>query len=112
MQQPKLPLPKTCAKDRFPDVVWEVGIDDQTEEVWGHKAIVYVQAPPSFQSRNFSFKPNNALLHLGHPLSHPSPPYSPTSLHFTLVFMYTVTLVFSHRRDDLDTAFHILRSAT
>lgn len=24
------------AKDRFPDVVWEVG-EDEGEEVWGHK---------------------------------------------------------------------------
>ncbi|KAF5365065.1 hypothetical protein D9758_011017 [Tetrapyrgos nigripes] len=42
------------AKDRFPDVVWEVGEDeDHVEEVWGHKAIVYARAPPSFQSRYF-----------------------------------------------------------
>ncbi|EED85027.1 predicted protein [Postia placenta Mad-698-R] len=50
------------AKDRFPDVVWEL-INDQdanakdVEEVWGHKAVVYARAPPSFQARYFSFKP-------------------------------------------------------
>ncbi|KAJ2912999.1 hypothetical protein MD484_g7423, partial [Candolleomyces efflorescens] len=80
------------AKDRFPDVVWElVGEDDDEmeiangmvgigavggdrvssalsklpppggDEVWGHKAIVYARAPPSFQNRYFSFRPNNAL---------------------------------------------------
>ncbi|KAJ7060816.1 hypothetical protein C8F01DRAFT_1220056 [Mycena amicta] len=44
------------AKERFPDVVWELTSDDG-EEVWGHKAIVYARAPPSFQSRYFSFRP-------------------------------------------------------
>jgi BTB/POZ domain len=42
----------------------------------------------------------------------PSPPFTPASLHFTLGFIYTGTLIFSHRTYDLDTAFHIMRSAT
>ncbi|TDL16162.1 hypothetical protein BD410DRAFT_902200 [Rickenella mellea] len=65
------------AKDRFPDVVWElVGEesrpgDEVVEEVWGHKAIVYARAPPSFQARYFSFRPA--------PAASPSPyPPSPT----------------------------------
>lgn len=41
----------------------------------------------------------------------PSPPFTPASLHFTLGFIYTGTLVFSHRSYDLDTAFAIMRSA-
>ncbi|KAJ7434830.1 hypothetical protein B0H11DRAFT_2116228 [Mycena galericulata] len=47
------------AKERFPDVVWELseGGAGAVEEVWGHKAIVYARAPPSFQSRYFSFRP-------------------------------------------------------
>ncbi|KAJ6477224.1 hypothetical protein DFH09DRAFT_1467881 [Mycena vulgaris] len=47
------------AKERFPDVVWELTTEEAgtTEEVWGHKAIVYARAPPSFQSRYFSFRP-------------------------------------------------------
>ncbi|KAG9034590.1 hypothetical protein FRB95_013043 [Tulasnella sp. JGI-2019a] len=46
------------AKERFADVVWELGDDpDQNEEVWGHKAIVYARAPPSFQARYFKFRP-------------------------------------------------------
>ncbi|KAJ7935967.1 hypothetical protein B0H13DRAFT_1947640 [Mycena leptocephala] len=46
------------AKERFPDVVWELTSEDAgVEEVWGHKAIVYARAPPSFQSRYFSFRP-------------------------------------------------------
>ncbi|KAL6301124.1 hypothetical protein BKA93DRAFT_739317 [Sparassis latifolia] len=45
-------------------------------------------------------------------LTLPSPPFTPASLHFTLGFIYTGTLVFSHRTFDLDTAFHIMRSAS
>ncbi|CAL1699854.1 unnamed protein product [Somion occarium] len=50
------------AKDRFPDVVWELLNEDtnrsqEPDEVWGHKAIVYARAPPSFQARYFSFRP-------------------------------------------------------
>ncbi|KAI0087448.1 hypothetical protein BDY19DRAFT_955832 [Irpex rosettiformis] len=50
------------AKERFPDVVWELsdgmGIQNsRTEEIWGHKAIVYSRAPPSFQQRYFNLKP-------------------------------------------------------
>lgn len=45
-------------------------------------------------------------------LTLPSPPFTPASLHFTLGYIYTGTLVFSHRTFDLDTAFHIMRSAT
>ena len=45
-------------------------------------------------------------------LNLPSPPFTPASLHFTLGFIYTGTLVFSHRTFDLDTAFHIMRSAS
>ena len=45
-------------------------------------------------------------------LTLPSPPFTPASLHFTLGYLYTGTLVFSHRTYDLDTAFAILRSAS
>lgn len=256
------------AKDRFPDVVWELGggeDDGDQREVWGHKAIVYARAPPSFQTRYFSFRPtpyasspppttsalsldisrssrtpspfrssspapsaapisSNGLLRLStsinpalfsneleylytgqgfgeafeflfdsaesthdeadaeelridklrkdlvfmwrsrlysdvrialtgnfsssnhenttaifsshrfvlvsrspyfhtaliawpnkqeqQTLTLPSPPFTPASLHFTLGFIYTGTLIFSHRSYDLDTAFHIMRSAT
>ncbi|KAI0051380.1 hypothetical protein FA95DRAFT_1554731 [Auriscalpium vulgare] len=61
------------AKDRFPDVLWELLGDDDGggngEEVWGHKAIVYARAPPSFQARYFSFRPA--------PIGSPRP-YSPS----------------------------------
>ncbi|KAH6906219.1 hypothetical protein BKA70DRAFT_439528 [Coprinopsis sp. MPI-PUGE-AT-0042] len=44
-------------------------------------------------------------------LTLPSPPFTPASLHFTLGFVYTGTLIFSHRTFDLSTAFAILRSS-
>jgi len=44
-------------------------------------------------------------------LTLPSPPFTPASLPFTLGFIYTSTLIFSHRTHDLSTAFGILRSA-
>jgi hypothetical protein len=44
-------------------------------------------------------------------VSLPGPPFTPASLHFTLGYIYTGTLVFSHRTYDLDTAFAIMRSA-
>ncbi|KAJ7718715.1 hypothetical protein DFH07DRAFT_331648 [Mycena maculata] len=60
------------AKERFPDVVWELSSEDnsngKTEEVWGHKAIVYARAPPSFQTRYFSFRPQPGRTNTGSPL--------------------------------------------
>ncbi|TFK20474.1 hypothetical protein FA15DRAFT_625369 [Coprinopsis marcescibilis] len=44
-------------------------------------------------------------------LTLPSPPFTPASLHFTLGYIYTGTLIFSHRTYDLSTAFAILRAA-
>ncbi|KAG8859862.1 hypothetical protein FRB91_006288 [Serendipita sp. 411] len=46
-------------RERYPDVVWEVSEDGETdvEEVYGHKAIVYSRAPTSFQAQYFSFRP-------------------------------------------------------
>jgi hypothetical protein len=40
-------------------------------------------------------------------LSLPSPPFTPASLHFTLGFFYTGTLIFSNRNYDLNIAFAI-----
>ncbi|KAJ3857097.1 hypothetical protein EV368DRAFT_30962 [Lentinula lateritia] len=75
------------AKESFADVVWEVGgggvgNSEVVEEVWGHKAIVYARAPPSFQSRYFQFRPHLA--------TSPSPSQSPipgsSALSLTLSF--------------------------
>ncbi|CUA76901.1 Collagen alpha-1(XVII) chain [Rhizoctonia solani] len=45
------------------------------------------------------------------PLNLPAPPFTPASLHFTLGFIYTGTMAFSHRNWDLDTAFNVIRAA-
>ncbi|EUC65177.1 CAP-gly domain protein [Rhizoctonia solani AG-3 Rhs1AP] len=45
------------------------------------------------------------------PLNLPAPPFTPASLHFTLGFVYTGTMAFSHRNWDLDTAFNVIRAA-
>ncbi|EJU02179.1 hypothetical protein DACRYDRAFT_26113, partial [Dacryopinax primogenitus] len=48
------------AKERFPDVVWELQDEDgndKLDEVWGHKAMVYARAPQAFQAQYFSFRP-------------------------------------------------------
>lgn len=44
-------------------------------------------------------------------LTLPAPPFTPASLHFTLGFLYTGTLVFSHRSYDLSTALALLSSS-
>ncbi|KAH9478923.1 hypothetical protein JR316_0009386 [Psilocybe cubensis] len=73
------------AKDRFPDVVWElVGSEEEDsrmlEEVWGHKAIVYARAPPSFQNRYFTFRPNGGALSPAPYSSSPSYPIGDSAL--------------------------------
>ncbi|KAF8551177.1 hypothetical protein OG21DRAFT_1487193 [Imleria badia] len=76
------------AKDRFPDVVWELHPDDDqdsTDEVWGHKAIVYARAPPSFQARYFSFRPPPIASPTPYPNTpSPAPAQSSVSLSLTL----------------------------
>ena len=47
-----------------------------------------------------------------HTLNLPTPPFTSASLHFTLGFICTGTLVFLHHTFDIDTVFHIMRSAT
>ncbi|KAF9078468.1 hypothetical protein BDP27DRAFT_1309623 [Rhodocollybia butyracea] len=73
------------AKECFADVVWEVGPNldgkGEIEEVWGHKAIVYARAPPSFQTRYFQFRPNTSSLS---PSQSPIPGASALSLNLGL----------------------------
>ncbi|KAF9521830.1 hypothetical protein CPB83DRAFT_801138 [Crepidotus variabilis] len=76
------------AKDRFPDVVWDLVGDEEepnqnTEEVWGHKAIVYARAPPSFQTRYFSVRPHGAASPL---------PYAPSTTEGNYLGDSTVSL--------------------
>ncbi|KAF9218824.1 hypothetical protein BS17DRAFT_719536 [Gyrodon lividus] len=79
------------AKDRFPDVVWELHPDDDhdnSEDVWGHKAIVYARAPPSFQARYFSFRP--APIPSPTPYSSsPTPAPAQSSISLSLTLDYT-----------------------
>ncbi|KAH7886811.1 hypothetical protein F5I97DRAFT_1808109 [Phlebopus sp. FC_14] len=80
------------AKDRFPDVVWELHPDDDhdgSEDVWGHKAIVYARAPPSFQARYFSFRPA--------PITSPTPYYpSPSPVPAQSSVSLSLTLEYAH----------------
>ncbi|KIJ15860.1 hypothetical protein PAXINDRAFT_176366 [Paxillus involutus ATCC 200175] len=79
------------AKDRFPDVVWELHPDDDHDnsgDVWGHKAIVYARAPPSFQARYFSFRPAPIPSPAPYPSS-PSPAPAQSSISLSLTLDYT-----------------------
>ncbi|KAF8878386.1 hypothetical protein CPB84DRAFT_1878069, partial [Gymnopilus junonius] len=53
------------AKNQFTDVIWEFVSEKEDdvkvlEHVWGHKAIAYARAPPSFQNWYFASRPNGA----------------------------------------------------
>ncbi|KAF7354977.1 hypothetical protein MSAN_01413200 [Mycena sanguinolenta] len=84
------------AKDRFPDVMWELSSEPEeggnssggSEVVWGAQgcvaAIVYARAPPSFETRYFSLQPSDGLgastMSLDIPRTSPSPsPLGPAS---------------------------------
>ncbi|THG95587.1 hypothetical protein EW026_g6091 [Hermanssonia centrifuga] len=84
---------------------------DNTTAIFSSHRFILVSRSPYFctQLLQWGVKPTP-----GEPLTLnlPSPPFTPASLHFTLGFIYTGTLIFSHRTFDLDTSFHIMRSAT
>jgi hypothetical protein len=73
-----------------------------------HTALVSWPAPAPSKSLTSSIKDLSDVL----TLTLPSPPFTPASLHFTLGFLYTGTLIFSHRTYDLATALALLLSAT
>ncbi|KIJ13389.1 hypothetical protein PAXINDRAFT_13728 [Paxillus involutus ATCC 200175] len=76
---------------------------------------ILVSRSPYFRAQLLSWVPKStATTAPGDPLTVtlPSPPFTPVSLHFTLGYIHTGTLLFSHRTCDLDTAFAILRAAT
>ena len=83
--------------------------EDATAVFSSHRFILVARSPYfysqliTFSSKQPSDQPFTLNL--------PSPPFTPASLHFTLGFLYTGTLNFSNRTFDLDTAFHIVRSA-
>ncbi|KAI0816056.1 hypothetical protein BC628DRAFT_1151658 [Trametes gibbosa] len=84
---------------------------ESTTAVFSSHRFILVSRVPYFNTQLLQWGVKSAP---GEPmtLNLPSPPFTPASLHFTLGFIYTGTLIFSHRTFDLDTAFHIMRSAT
>ncbi|KAH9918771.1 hypothetical protein B0H21DRAFT_768556 [Amylocystis lapponica] len=83
---------------------------DNATAIFSSHRFILVSRSPYFYTQlvnwGVDYKPGEPLT-----LTLPSPPFTPASLHFTLGFIYTGTLIFSHRTFDLDTAFHIMRSA-
>lgn len=85
--------------------------EEESAAVFSSHRFVLVSRSPYFYSQLVTF---NLKATPGEPLTLrlPSPPFTPASLHFSLGFIYTGTLNFSNRTFDLDTAFHLMRSAT
>jgi BTB/POZ domain len=85
---------------------------DTTTAIFSSHRFILVSRSPYFHDA-LSWNPTNKQQPGDEPptLNLPSPPFTPASLHFTLGFMYTGTLIFSHRSYDLSTAFAILRAA-
>lgn len=88
---------------------------ENTTAIFSSHRFILVSRSPYFHtaliawpSKNHPQNSNNEPL----TLTLPSPPFTPASLHFTLGFIYTGTLIFSHRSYDLITAFQIMRAAT
>ena len=91
------------------------GSHESTTAIFSSHRFILVSRSPYFHTALLTWPSNNSALTQanGEPpiLTLPSPPFTPASLHFTLGFLYTGTLVFSHRSYDLTTAFAILRAA-
>ena len=86
---------------------------DTTTAIFSSHRFILVSRSPYFRAELLSWPPSIKQQPGAEPLvlNLPSPPFTPASLHFTLGFMYTGTLIFSHRSYDLSTAFAILRAA-
>ena len=86
---------------------------DTTTAIFSSHRFILVSRSPYFRDA-LSWQSTNSKQQPGDEpptFNLPSPPFTPASLHFTLGFMYTGTLIFSHRSYDLSTAFAILRAA-
>lgn len=84
--------------------------EDSAVVFFSHRFILVSRSPyfrgalsPEFRAPTASSSPVTLTL--------PSTAFTPASLHWSLGFMYSGTLNFSHRTFDLDTAFAIVRSA-
>ena len=90
---------------------------EHTTAIFSSHRFILVSRSPYFRTQLLTWAPKATIAAgssaPGEPLTVtlPSPPFTPASLHFTLGYIYTGTLIFSHRTYDLDTAFAILRSA-
>ena len=90
------------------------GNHESTTAIFSSHRFILVSRSSYFHTALISWpSPKYAATDASEPpmLTLPSPPFTPASLHFTLGFIYTGTLIFSHRTYDLSTAFAILRSA-
>ena len=89
------------------------GSHESTTAIFSSHRFILISRSSYFHTALLSWPSNKNALSNGEPptLTLPSPPFTPASLHFTLGFVYTGTLIFSHRSYDLSTAFAILRAA-
>lgn len=94
----------------FPSSASDAGAEDSTVVFFSHRFILVSRSPyfrgallSEFRAPIASSGPLTLTL--------PSTAFTPASLHWSLGFMYSGTLNFSHRTFDLDTAFAIVRSA-
>ena len=86
--------------------------DNTTTAIFSSHRFILVSRSPYFQDALLSWPSKVQQQGSEQPtLNLPSPPFTPASLHFTLGFIYTGTLIFSHRSYDLSTAFAILRAS-
>ena len=101
-------------------LTFPVNQDDTTTVFFSHRFILVSRSPYFHTSLNRRGSITNGIVkeapgsgeEVPLTVTLPSPPFTPASLHFTLGYMYTGTLIFSNEIYDLDTAFHIMRSAT
>lgn len=84
---------------------------ENTTAIFSSHRFILVSRCPYFHDALISWSSNKPTNGEPPTLTLPSPPFTPPSLHFTLGFIYTGTLVFSHRTYDLSTAFAILKAA-
>ena len=85
---------------------------EETTAVFSSHRFLLLSRSPYFYDQLITYGAPRLLSNEPITITLHSPPFTPPSLHFTLGFIYTGTLNFSNRTYDLDTAFHIMRSAT
>jgi hypothetical protein len=84
---------------------------DPTTAIFSSHQFILVSRSPYFHTALLSWPSSSSSSEEPPILNLPSPPFTPASLHFTLGYIYTGALIFSHRSYDLSTAFAILRAS-